>query len=72
FVLHTSQSAEEINAALLEEKIIGGLSLAQWYPELGETASLWCATELTTRAQIDQAAAAMANVNSGDRELVGA
>ena len=59
FVLETPISAEELNAALLEQKIIGGLPLARWYPELGPNASLWCATELTTRAQMDSAAAAV-------------
>ena len=33
----------------LASKIIGGLPLAKWYPELGPNASLWCATELTTK-----------------------
>ena len=56
FVLDLPQSAEETNAALLDKKIIGGLPLQRWYPELGPNASLWCATELTTRQQIDAAA----------------
>ncbi len=56
FVLETSASAEETNASLLENKIIGGLPLAKWYPELGPNASLWCTTELTTRKQMDAAA----------------
>jgi len=30
--------------------------LAKWYPELGSNTSLWCATELTIRAQMDAAA----------------
>jgi len=60
FVLELPQSAEAVNAALLSEKIIGGLPLQKWYPELGPNASLWCATELTTRKQIDTAAAALA------------
>src|SRR6185437_9812580 len=60
FVLETPVSAEEMNAALLERKIIGGLPLAKWYPELGPNASLWCATELTTRAHMDAAAEAVA------------
>jgi glycine dehydrogenase subunit 1 len=59
FVLDLPASAEETNAALLERKIIGGLALQKWYPELGPNASLWCATELTTRKQMDAAADAM-------------
>ncbi len=59
FVLETSAGAEETNASLLEQKIIGGLPLAKWYPELGPNASLWCATELNTRKQMDAAAEAM-------------
>jgi glycine dehydrogenase subunit 1 len=59
FVLDLPASAEEINAALLDRKIIGGLSLAKWYPELGPNATLWCATELTTRLQMDAAATAL-------------
>ena len=72
FVLTTPQSAAEVNTALLEQKVIGGLPLAHWYPELGEGASLWCATELTTRAQIDEAAGALAAVASQSRVLVNA
>ena len=68
FVLETPIPAEEMNAALLEHKIIGGLPLAKWYPELGANATLWCATELTTRAQIDSAAASVKTATS--RELV--
>ena len=49
-----------MNAALLEKKIIGGLPLEKWYPELGASASLWCATELTTKEQMDAVAAALA------------
>jgi glycine dehydrogenase subunit 1 len=60
FVLELPKSVEETNAALLDHKIIGGLSLQKWYPELGPNASLWCATELTTRKQIDAAAEALA------------
>jgi glycine dehydrogenase subunit 1 len=59
FVLDLPGSAEEINTALLEHKIIGGLPLTKWYPELGPNASLWCATELTTRKQMDAAADAL-------------
>ena len=69
FVLETPASAEEMNAALLESKIIGGLPLAKWYPELGPNASLWCATEVTTRAQMDAAAEALKSVAAAVREL---
>jgi glycine dehydrogenase subunit 1 len=55
FVLQTGTNPEELNAQLLEQKIIGGLPLGRWYPELSN-ATLWCATELTTREQIDHAA----------------
>ncbi|MFC6646605.1 aminomethyl-transferring glycine dehydrogenase subunit GcvPA [Granulicella cerasi] len=53
FAVSLPASAEATNAKLLDSQIIGGLSLSQWYPELGEGASLWCATELTTKAQMD-------------------
>ena len=62
FVLDLPAGAEETNAALLEHKIIGGLPLQKWYPELGRNASLWCATEMTTRKQMDAAAAALRTV----------
>src|ERR1700730_978448 len=55
FVLVTDEPADAINGRLLDDKIIGGLSLARFYPELGN-ASLWCATELNTREHIDNAA----------------
>jgi glycine dehydrogenase subunit 1 len=54
FVLETSEAPDQINAQLLKQKVIGGLPLSRWYPELGN-ASLWCTTELNTREQIDQA-----------------
>jgi glycine dehydrogenase subunit 1 len=71
FVAELPGSAEEINSALLENKIIGGLPLAKWYPELGPNASLWCATEVTTRKQMDAAADALQAVASSV-ELTGA
>jgi glycine dehydrogenase subunit 1 len=59
FVLELPNAADEVNAELLQHKIIGGLPLERWYPELGPNASLWCATEVTTRAQIDAAVEAI-------------
>jgi len=55
FVLETSEAPAQLNTKLLERKVIGGLPLDRWYPELGH-ASLWCATELNTREQIDYVA----------------
>jgi glycine dehydrogenase subunit 1 len=56
FVLQTAEDPAEISRRLAaENKIIGGLPLAKFYPELGN-AALWCATELTSRAAIDTAA----------------
>jgi glycine dehydrogenase subunit 1 len=63
-VVELPATAETVNAGLLEKKIIGGLPLAKWYPELGPNASLWCATELTTKAQMDAAAAALAGAKA--------
>ena len=69
FVLTSTESASAMNAKLLEKQIIGGLALAKWYPELGEGATLWCATELTTKAQMDAAAKVLSSAPV--QELVG-
>jgi glycine dehydrogenase subunit 1 len=55
FVLQSTETPHQMRHRLLEQKIIGGVSLAKWYPEL-ENATLWCATEMNTREQIDAAA----------------
>jgi glycine dehydrogenase subunit 1 len=56
FVIQTTRDADEISQQLAaKSKIIGGLPLRKFYPELGN-AALWCATELTTRVTIDAAA----------------
>jgi glycine dehydrogenase subunit 1 len=54
FVVQTSEDAQAITGRLLGHKIIGGLPLRKFYPELGN-AALWCCTELTTRSVIDTA-----------------
>jgi glycine dehydrogenase subunit 1 len=59
FVLETAEAPEAINARLLQQKMIGGLPLSAWYPEL-KNASLWCVTEQNSRTQIDAAAAVVA------------
>ena len=62
FVLDLEQGAETANAELLEQKIIGGLPIEQWYPELGPGASLWCATETNKRSEMDAAAEVLISV----------
>ncbi|MGN6812429.1 MAG: aminomethyl-transferring glycine dehydrogenase subunit GcvPA [Thermomicrobiales bacterium] len=61
FVVHLPRPAAEVNAALLQQGFIGGYDLAHECPALGD-AMLLCATELTTKAQIDQFAEALAEV----------
>ncbi len=53
FVVSTrSNTTEAINRALLERKIIGGLPLGRFYPEL-DGAMLLCATEMSRRQDMD-------------------
>jgi glycine dehydrogenase subunit 1 len=59
FVLQTSEAPQAINSRILGHKIVGGLPLQKFYPELGN-ASLWCCTELTARSAIDTAAGVVA------------
>jgi glycine dehydrogenase subunit 1 len=59
FVLDTTEAPEVLSTRLLEGKIVGGIALKRWYPEL-ENATLWCATEVNTREQIDRAAKVLA------------
>jgi len=47
------RAPDEINRVLLKKKIIGGLPLVRWYPEL-EGCMLLCATEMSTRSQMDE------------------
>ena len=63
FVLQSDESPESLNGRLLDQKIIGGVALKKWYPELGN-ATLWCATELTTKDQIDRAAEVLAQATA--------
>ena len=59
FVVQTSEDPYASNARLLGHKILGGLPLNKFYPELGN-AALWCCTEMTTRTAIDTAAGVIA------------
>ncbi len=59
FVLETTEPAAVWQKRLLENRIVGGVELGRWYPELGN-ATVWCATEMITREQIEAAARVMA------------
>jgi glycine dehydrogenase subunit 1 len=59
FVLQTEESPAEWSQRLLDNQIVGGIDLSRWYPEM-RNCTLWCATEITTRAQIDAAAKVLA------------
>jgi glycine dehydrogenase subunit 1 len=59
FVLRTEESPGLWSQRLLENRIAGGVPLRRWYPELGN-ATLWCATELITKRNIDTAAKVLA------------
>ncbi len=63
FVVQTDSDPREINARLLEQKIVGGLPLNKLYPELGN-AALWCCTEMTKREDIEIAAQAVAQAKA--------
>jgi glycine dehydrogenase subunit 1 len=60
FVLETEESPERWSQRLLDEKIVGGIDLSRWYPEL-RNCTLWCATEVITREQIDATAKTLAD-----------
>jgi glycine dehydrogenase subunit 1 len=59
FVVQTSEDALAVNGRILGHKIVGGLPLKKFYPELGN-ASLWCCTEMTTRSATDTVAGLIA------------
>ena len=59
FVVQTGEDPYVINGRLLGHKLVGGLPLKKFYPELGN-AALWCCTEMTTRTAIDTAVGMLA------------
>jgi len=59
FVLQTEETPTALGQRLMDKKIVGGLDLGKWYPELGN-ATLWCTTEVVPREQIDLAASVLA------------
>lgn len=57
----TGRRIVDINAALRQRGIFGGLDLGRQFPELGESA-LYCITELHTQEDIDRLAGALREV----------
>ncbi|MGA2046878.1 MAG: aminomethyl-transferring glycine dehydrogenase subunit GcvPA [Terracidiphilus sp.] len=55
FVLETQEDPTSLSKRLIDGKIVGGVALSRWYPEL-PNATLWCTTEVITKEQIDTAA----------------
>ena len=56
FVLQLDTPPEELNRALLKERIIGGLPLKRWYSRLSDCL-LMCVTEMVPKAEIDRLSA---------------
>jgi glycine dehydrogenase subunit 1 len=65
FVVQTQEDPYVINSRLLGHKIVGGLPLKKFFPELGN-AALWCCTEMTTRSAIDTAVGMLAESEAGE------
>ena len=63
FVVKTPRPVQEINQGLLKSKIIGGLDLAPFYPEL-KNHMLLCVTEKRTRDEMAALVAAMGKEGS--------
>jgi glycine dehydrogenase subunit 1 len=61
FVLDTHEDPAPLNQRLMDGKIVGGVALNRWYPEL-PNATLWCTTEVISKEQIDTAASIVAAV----------
>ena len=60
FVARTNgRTPDEVNERLLENKIIGGLPLGRFYPELSDC-MLFCATEMNRREHMDSVASVFA------------
>jgi glycine dehydrogenase subunit 1 len=61
FVLQTTEAPAIWSQRLRDEKIVGGIDLSRWYPEM-KNSTLWCVTEVMPRERIDTAAKVLANV----------
>ena len=61
-----AESPDEMNKALLKKKIIGGLALGRFYPELADS-MLLCATEMTKRTDMDAVAEVLRMITKSAR-----
>jgi glycine dehydrogenase subunit 1 len=61
----------DVNRALWGRRILGGVELGRYYPELADCL-LCCVTEMHTRQQIDDLAAALATSRAGKMAALGA
>ena len=61
FVVELPRSVRLVNAELLDRKIIGPLPIGSFYADLTKRA-LFCATETTSRAEIERMAAAIRDI----------
>jgi glycine dehydrogenase subunit 1 len=68
FVVQTNEDPYAINGRILGHRIVGGLPLKKFYPELGN-AALWCCTELTTRTAIDTAVGFVAESERSQKSM---
>ncbi len=57
----TGKSVAQVNAALLEDGIFGGLDLSRTFPELGQSA-LYCVTEVHSAADLERLAGVLREV----------
>ena len=57
----TGKSVKSINAALLREKIFGGVDLSRQFPEMGQ-AALFCITEIHTKEDMDRLAESLKKI----------
>jgi glycine dehydrogenase subunit 1 len=67
FAVRVARPVDEVNDALLADGILGGYDLGRAYPELAGT-MLLCATELTTREDIEALAISLAGALLGGTE----
>ncbi len=59
YVLQTEEAPSAWAQRLRSDKIVGGIDLSRWYPELKHS-TLWCVTEIMPKERIDTTAHLMA------------